>query len=258
MKHKTIISAITLCTCILLTACGKEPAPAGVSGTGNNVSVTESKPTASKFADYIETDISKLEKNNGLKNILESGLGTFSGYTQRYHCIEGFVDDASANGKTLDDYVNERESSGINIVDFVKYADVSKEAYVAGINKCFPADSEDAGVLKDRERLLADVEVIYCGDEVKINNYFNENDGSMRTDDEANKTAPTKNFYVIHGALMRHVGVKNYHPYLEHVFGTKYDNVKNFIEYFKIDKSTFEDIMKTAEASDFYDIDDLF
>lgn len=258
MKRKTIISAIALCMCILLTACGKEPAPAGVSGTDNDVSVTESKPTASKYADYIETDISKFEINGGLAKVLESGGGTYCGHKQEYHCIETLLDGASGNGKTIDDYVNERRLSNINIVDFVKYADISKENYIVCINKCYPSDSNDPGVVGVREKCLSDVEIIYCGDETRIQNYFNENDGSMRTNDEANKTAPTKNFYVIHGALMRHVGVEKYHTYLERVYGSKYDNVKNFIEYFKIDKSTFEDIMKTAEASDFYDIDDLF
>lgn len=256
MKRKTIISAMALCICMLLTACGKEPAPAGASGADTDVSVIESKPTASKFADYIETDISKLEINGGLANVLESGLGTFCGHNQKYHCIETFLDEASGNGKTFDDYVNECEQNSINIVDFVKYADISKEDYIASINKHYPSDSNDPDVLEDREKNLSDVEVIYCGDETKTNNYFNENNGSYLN--ETAKVDPTRNFFVTHGALMRYVGVEKYHTYLEHVYGSKYDNVKNFIEYFKIDRSTFEEIMKKAEASDFYNIDELF
>lgn len=111
-------------------------------------------------------------------------------------------------------------------------------------------------VFKDREEALADMEIIYCGDETKINNYYNENIQTY-SDDES-EAEPTKNFFVIHGSLIRYVGSEKYHEYLKHVLGSKYDNVKNFIEYFKIDRSTFEEILTEAEDLDFYIIDELY
>lgn len=262
MKLKTTISALALCTCILLTACEQQSDPVDTSQPAAEMSkpaetVSDNIQPTSKYADYIETDISKLEDNGELGSVLESGLGSFCGHKQEYHGIHSYVSELVDKEKN-DAYINEHGwgVEAFDIVDFVKYADISKEDYIASVNKYYPPDSEDADVLKEREKILSDIEIIYCGDQTKIDNYFNENDGSYNLAE--NETEPTKNFFTIHGALMRYVGGKKYHAYLERIFGTKYDNVKNFIEYFKIDRSTFEEIMKTAEASDFYNIDDLF
>ena len=90
----------------------------------------------------------------------------------------------------------------------------------------------------------------------KINNYFNFNIQSHSL--EENETEPTKNFFVIHGALIRHVGEEKYKEYLTHVLGTKYDNIVSFIRNFEIDKGTFEEIMMEAEDLDFYDVGELY
>lgn len=210
-----------------------------------------------KFADYVETDPSEYKPTGKLESVLESGLGTYCGHTQDFHSIPSYVyslvDDEKHNS-----YVDEHGwgVDAFDIVDYVKSMDISKEDYIAGVNKCYPPDSEDANVLKEREKILADAEIIYCEDDTKIYNYFNQNDWSYKPAE--NEKEPSKNFFVTHGAIMRYLGAGNYHIYLDCVYGTKYDNIKNLIEYFKLDRSKFEEIMKKADALDFYDVDDLF
>lgn len=210
-----------------------------------------------KYADYVETDSSKYKPTGKLESVLESGLGTYCGHTQDFHSIPSYVyslvDDEKHNS-----YVDEHGwgVDAFDIVNYVKSMDISKEDYIASVDKCYPPDSEDADVLKEREKILADAEIIYCEDDARIYNYFNQNDWSYKPAE--NEKEPSKNFFVTHGAIMRYLDVEGYHAYLDCVYGTKYDNIKNLIEYFKLDRSKFEEIMKKADALDFYDIDDLF
>lgn len=233
MKRKTIISALALCACVLFTACGKQ---------------------SSKYADYIETNMSQLEEKRLYDDV------SLCGHSLEYHTVNSFIYELAEGGKTIDEYVKERGSNNeeLNIVDYVKFADISKEEYLAAIDKYYPPDSKDDSKIKDREMYLSDAEIIYCGDDTKINNYFNQNVGTYRPE-EHGEEEPTKNFFVTHGALARYVGGEKFkNEYLKHVFCTKYDNVRNFIEYFNIDRSTFEEIMRSAGAPDFYNIDELF
>lgn len=210
-----------------------------------------------KYADYVETDLSKYKPTGKLESVLESGLGTYCGHTQDFHSIPSYVY-SLVDEEKHNSYIDERGwgVDTFDIVDYVKSMDISKEDYIASVNKCYPPDSEDADALKEREKILADAEIIYCEDDARIYNYFNQNDWSYKPAE--NEKEPSKNFFVTHGAIMRYLGVEGYHAYLDCVYGTKYDNIKNLIEYFKLDRNRFEEIMKKADALDFYDIDDLF
>lgn len=237
MKTKKEFIALSLSLCILLSACGQQP--------------------DLKYADYTETDLLKLEE----KSLYPYGEDiTLCGHKNGYHGVSVAVSDFAENGKTLEDFASEKSGSeDFNIVEFVKFADISKDSYKEYVDKYYPLDSDRKDkdeILKDREELLADMEIIYCGNETKINNYFNENIQTYSKDE--NEAEPTKNFFVIHGALIRYVGVEKYHGYLKRVLGSKYDNVVNFIRFFKIDKNTFEKILTEAEDLDFYNISELY
>lgn len=256
MKHKTTISAIAFCFCMLLSGCGEQPAQVNMPQTASNTSkpsesVSDDKQSGSKYEGFIETDLSKFKDNSVLEGFLEQGDAPF-GYNMDYLGIDSFLIDICGEEK-FDKYLNEvKESNRLeNVVDFVKFADISKEDYIAAVEKICTLGDEEA------ERFLSDIEIIYCGDETKIDNYFNCNSRSFNAEYN-NVTEPTKNFFCIHGALLRYVDYAELRSYLDPIYSTKYDNVKNFIEYFKIDRSTFEEIMKKAEASDFYNIDALF
>lgn len=233
MKDIKLITAVGLCFCIFLSACGQQSDP--------------------RYADYTQTDLLKLEEKE-LYPYCEDI--TLCGHKNGYHGVSVAVSDFAENGKTLEDFVSEKSGSeDFNIVEFVKFADISKESYKAYIDKYYPSDDKDE-LLKDREEALTDMEIIYCDDETKINNYFNENIQTYSNDES--EAEPTKNFFVIHGSLIRYVGGEKYHEYLKRVLGSKYDNVINFIRYFKINRSTFEEILTEAEDLDFYIIDELY
>ena len=222
MKKECI--ALSLSLCMLLSACSRQPDP--------------------RYADYTQSDLLELEEHSLFPFGEDMCL---CGHREGYHSIHFALDEFTGNGKTAEDFISEKnsDSEDFNIVEFVKFADISKESYKAYIDKYYPSDSVE----------LADMEIIYCGDETKINNYFNFN---IQSHSEENETEPAKNFFVIHGALIRHVGEEKYKEYLTHVLGTKYDNVVSFIRHFEIDKGTFVEIMAEAEDLDFYIIDELY
>ncbi|MDE6726606.1 MAG: hypothetical protein K2J80_01555 [Oscillospiraceae bacterium] len=273
MKRKTTISAIALCLCLLLSGCGEQAAQPNTSQTGSVADQPESTPVSasqpestaskpsesvsddkqfdSKYAEFIETDLSKFEDDDLLGGFLEQGDAPF-GYNPDYLSVDTFLYDICGEEKA-NEYFNEVKENNrlMNVVDFVKYANISKEDYIAAVEKIYTSGDEEWN------RYMSNIEIIYCGDETKIDNYFNYNSRSFNAEYN-NVTEPTKNFFCIHGALLRYVDYAELRKYLGPVYSTKYDNVKNFIEYFKIDRSTFEEIMKKAEASDFYNIDDLF
>lgn len=273
MKRKTTISALALCICMLLSGCGEQAAQLNTPQIGlaadrpestpvsasqpestaskSSESVSDDKQSGSKYAEFIETDLSKFEEDDLLEWFLEQGDHPF-GYNLDYLDIDTFLIDICGEEK-VDEYVNEMEENNRlwNVVDFVKYANISKEDYIAAVEKICTSGGEEL------ERQLSNIEIIYCGDETKIANYFNHNSRSF-VPEHNNVTEPTKNFFFIHGALSRYADYAELCSYLGPIYSTKYDNVKNFIEYFKIDRSTFEEIMKKADASDFYNIDDLF
>lgn len=235
MQLKKELTAASLTLCLLLSACGQQPDP--------------------RYADYIETDMSKFEEHRLYDDV------SLCGHKQSFHSIEVGMDEFSNNGRTSEEFIAEKGwgFDAFNIIEYVEFTDISKDGYKAYVDKYYPLDSERTdreALLKDREEFFADMEIIYCGNETKINNYFNENIQTYFKDE--NEEEPTKNFFYTHGALIRYVGVEKYHEYLKHVIRSKYDNVKNFIEYFKIDRSTFEEVLREAENLDFYNIDELF
>lgn len=237
MKFKKYLIPIVLLFCLALSACQQS--------------------AGGKYADYIETDTSKLEE----KKLYDDE--SLCGHVQRFHSIPSGLNELSKNGKNDDEFIDSTGwgSESLNIVDYVKFADISKDDYIAFVNSKYKtADGEKAADADENAKLLeealADAEAIYSGDETKISNRFNQNVQTYKPTDSEKEFS--KNFFTVHGALIRYVGADKYQDYMKYVLETKYDNVKNFIEYFKIDKSTFEKIMEQAEASDFYNAGDLF
>lgn len=232
MKTKQALTAIALSLTLLLTGC---------------------QQASSKYSDYILKDLIKHEAHKLPQD------ETLCGHEEGYHNISAGLAKLSANGKTIDDFVSEKkETEELNIVEFVKYADISGEAFAEYVNTAFPdkdeKGSENSGYKEIRELYSSDI--IFSGNEAKINNHFNKNVSTYQKTEA--EIEPSKNFFCIHGSLIRQVGKDKYHEYLKYVIGSKYDNIKNFTEYFKIDKDTLENVLKTAEASDFYDVEDLF
>lgn len=157
-----------------------------------------------------------------------------SGYAQKtYDLIPNFSDD-----KNIESFI---DISHINKDNFIEYLD---EIYPEG-DMVFNPDI--------KARAAFDPEIIYSGDDIAIGMHFNQNCSSFKA-----STIPTKNFFIIHGAVIRYIGKDKYMTYLSHVYGTKYDNISNLIHYFNIDKVTFINLMNCNKAADFYNCRELF
>ena len=134
MKKECI--ALSLSLCMLLSACSRQPDP--------------------RYADYTQSDLLELEEHSLFPFGEDMCL---CGHREGYHSIHFALDEFSGNGKTAEDFISEKnsDSEDFNIVEFVKFADISKGSYKAYIDKYYPSDSVE----------LADMDIIYCGDETR-------------------------------------------------------------------------------------------